>query len=136
MRRYLLDTGIAGDYVNRRHSFYEKARDAVANGDRVGIGVPVLGELWAGIELSETHERNKKLLQRNLNDLLLWPFDKAAALEFGRIYAQLRRKGRMIQQIDIQTAAIALTLGNCTVVSKDSDFLAVPGLQVVDWSKD
>jgi tRNA(fMet)-specific endonuclease VapC len=36
--------------------------------------------------------------------------------------------------IDVQIAAIALTLGNCTVVTKDSDFAAIPGLAIEDWS--
>jgi tRNA(fMet)-specific endonuclease VapC len=35
-----------------------------------------------------------------------------------------------MQQIDIQIAAIALSLGNCTVLSADSDLTAVPGLTV------
>ena len=39
-----------------------------------------------------------------------------------------------MQQVDIQVAAIALTLSQCTVVSEDSDLLAVPGLSVVNWS--
>jgi hypothetical protein len=39
-----------------------------------------------------------------------------------------------MQQIDIQIAAIAFTLGNCTVVSGDSDLMAVPGLKVKDWA--
>ena len=39
-----------------------------------------------------------------------------------------------MQVPDIQIAAIALSLGNCVVVSKDSDLRAVPGLAVEDWS--
>ncbi len=39
-----------------------------------------------------------------------------------------------MQQVDIHVAAIALTLSQCTVVSEDSDLLAVPGLSVVNWS--
>ena len=39
-----------------------------------------------------------------------------------------------MQQIDIQIAAIALTLGRCTVVTKDTDFSAIPGLDVEDWT--
>ncbi|MHB1560792.1 MAG: type II toxin-antitoxin system VapC family toxin [Isosphaeraceae bacterium] len=38
-----------------------------------------------------------------------------------------------MQQVDIQIAAIALALGNCTVVSGDSDLRAIPGLTVEDW---
>jgi predicted nucleic acid-binding protein len=34
----------------------------------------------------------------------------------------------------MQIAAIAITLGNCTVVSSDQDFKAVPRLKVEDWA--
>ena len=38
-----------------------------------------------------------------------------------------------MQQVDLQLAAIAPTLGQCTVVSEDSDLAAVPGLTVESW---
>jgi tRNA(fMet)-specific endonuclease VapC len=40
-----------------------------------------------------------------------------------------------MQQVDIMIAAIAKSLGNCTVVTADSDFHAVPGLMVENWSR-
>ena len=43
--------------------------------------------------------------------------------------------GRPMQQVDMQVAAIARTLGNCTVVSGDGDLSAVPGLAVEDWAE-
>lgn len=136
MRRYILDSGIASDFVNRRRGVFEQARSAVARGDRIGITTPVLGELWAGIHLSATYERNRLRLERNLASFTIWPFDAAAAEEYGRLFAELKRMGRPMQQVDIQIAAIARVLGNSSVVSKDSDFLAIPGLDVVDWSQD
>ena len=77
MTRYLLDTGIAGDYVHRRHGVYERAREAVARGGRVGLCVPVLAELWYGVEYSDTRERNAERLRRTLPDLVVWPFNEA-----------------------------------------------------------
>ena len=38
-----------------------------------------------------------------------------------------------MQAIDLQIAAIALSLGDCTVVSTDTDLSAVPGLSVESW---
>ena len=134
MRRYLLDTGPASDFVNRRRAVYERARQAARDGNRVGICTPVLGELWAGVCASETRDRNEQRLIRRLSDLIVWPYDEAAAREFGRLFAELRALGRPMQQIDVQTAAIALSLGNCTVVTKDTDFAAVPGLAIEYWS--
>ena len=110
-------------------------RHAQARGDRVGIFLPVLGELWAGIELSQSKGKNRPLLIRGLKTLALWPFDIPAAEEYGRLLAMLRRKGKPIPQVDTQTAAIAISLGNCTVVTKDKHFAAIPGLRIEDWSK-
>ena len=134
MRRFLLDTGIAGDYLNRRHDVYERSREAVARGDRVGIGLPVLAELWFGVENSSTREANAERLRRGLSDLIIWPLTEHAVEEYGRIAAALKRAGQPIGQIDMLIAAIALSLGNTTVVSGDSDLAAVPGLTVVNWA--
>jgi tRNA(fMet)-specific endonuclease VapC len=39
-----------------------------------------------------------------------------------------------MQQIDVMVAAIAQVIGNCTVVSSDSDIAAIPGLKVENWA--
>jgi predicted nucleic acid-binding protein len=57
-----------------------------------------------------------------------------AAQHFGRIRHELRRSGRVMSVVDVQLAAIAFALGNCTVITKDGDVSAVPGLQVENWA--
>jgi tRNA(fMet)-specific endonuclease VapC len=110
------------------------ARVEVAKGNRIGIGIPVLAELAYGIELSASRERNVRILLSTLPAWKVWPFDEKAAFEYGRIAAELRRLGRPMQQVDMMIAAIALSLGNCTAVSADSDLAAVPGLAVENWA--
>ena len=92
------------------------------------------GVIWSGIELSASRDRNVDRLKHALARLRIWPFEVKAGEIYGRLYAELRRMGRPMQVIDIQIAAIALCLGNCTVVSKDSDLSAVPGLNVENWA--
>lgn len=135
MRRYLLDTGIAGYLVAKQKGVDGRVRQAVLQGNRVGICMPVLGELWAGVEGSDSRDRNLQRMKHGLAKLRIWPFDRRAAEEYGRIFAELKRLGRPMQQIDIQIAAVALSLGNCTVVSGDGDLADVPGLTVENWSK-
>ena len=69
-----------------------------------------------------------------MSRLTVWPYTNEAAAEFGRLFAELRRIGRAMQQIDIQIAAVAFSLGTCTVVTADSDLSAVPGLTVENWT--
>ena len=133
MRRFLLDTGVASEYIFRRGSVYVRARSEVANGNKVGICVPILGELFAGAEYSASRVRNRQRLVHQVSDLVEWPFDRNAAEEYGRLFAQLRRTGRPMPQIDIQIAAVALTLPHCTLVTRDSDFAAIPALLVESW---
>ncbi len=38
-----------------------------------------------------------------------------------------------MQQIDIMIAAIARSLGNCVVITDDTDLSAVPALRVENW---
>ena len=135
MTRYLLDSGIASDYMNRRRGVYERAKAASSRGHRIGLAMPVLGELWTGVFNSASREKNLRLLQRYRSHFVVWPFDEAAAKRFGELAAELIQTGRPMGQIDIQIAAIALSLGDCVVVSKDSDLRAVPGLAVEDWSQ-
>lgn len=123
-----------GDLINHRSNVDVRARDARRNGARIGTCMPVVGELFFGVENSATREANLPKVVRALSRLICWPFDRAAAEEYGRIAAELKRIGRPMQQIDIQIAAIAFALGNCTVVSGDSDLKAVPGLKVEDWA--
>lgn len=112
MRRFLLDTGIAGDFINRRRGVYERAREEAARGHRIGIGLPVLAELAYGIEQSAAREKNLQRLGAAVAAWKLWPFDLRAAYEYGRLAAELRRLGRPMQVVDITVAAISRTLGN------------------------
>jgi tRNA(fMet)-specific endonuclease VapC len=132
--RYLLDTGPMGDFIDHRHGVDTRARHARLHGARIGTCMPVIGELYFGMELSSNRDENLKMLKRALAGIVCWPFDLRAAEEYGRVAAELRRMGRPMQQIDIQVAAIALSLGNCTVVTGDSDLSDVPGLTVENWA--
>lgn len=133
MKRFLFDTGIATRFVNRHEAVLARADEERRRGNKLGICTPVLGELLGGIEGSVSRERNLQRLRHAQSRLVLWPYDPAAAEEFGCVFAELRRRGRPMQQIDIQIAAIALSLGSTTVVSMDTDLAAVPGLTVENW---
>ena len=134
IRRYLLDTGIAQDFQDDRLGVRGRAKAARQLGHRIGICVPVLGELWSGVEGSASRDLNLRRLQRALSQFALWPYTAEAAEEYGRIFNELRRAGRPMQQIDMQIGAIARLLPNCVVVTKDSDLSAIVGLTVENWA--
>ena len=135
MKRYLLDSGIASDFVNARGTVRARVMDAARAGQRIGLGTPILGELIGGVMASNDPARHLQRLRQEIAGLRLWAFDAEAASEYGKLYAELRAAGRLMQVPDMQLAAIARSLGNAVVVSKDRDLRAVPGIDVEDWSE-
>lgn len=134
MKRFLLDSGILNDFISHRNGVREKCLSESLRGNKIGVGVPVVAEMAYGIEFGENRDRNMRSLEKALTNLKIWPFDKDAAFEFGRLHAELRRNGRPMQIIDIMIASIAKTMGNCVVVTKDSDFEAISGLALANWA--
>jgi tRNA(fMet)-specific endonuclease VapC len=135
VKRYLLDTGIMGYFVNHRHGIDTHAQKVSRNGAKIGTCLTVIAELYFGVEFSDTRDDNLKKLRRAITGVVCWPFDLTAAEEYGRIAADLKRRGRVIGQNDIQIAAIAKSIGNCVLVSADSDFQDIPGLTVENWAE-
>ncbi len=108
MRRYLLDTNAVSGWINERGSVRAHSRAARQAGCRLGTCIPVVAELYFGAEHSASRDRALNDLRFGLSQFVVWPFG-----------------------LD---AAVALTLGNCTVVTSDSDLSAVPGLAVENWA--
>jgi tRNA(fMet)-specific endonuclease VapC len=133
VKRYLLDSNAVTSMANNRSPLMGHLENARRRGCRIGTCEPVIAELFYGLEMSTSRAVNQALLLRCLRYLSCWPLDRSASEIYGRLYADLRRRGRPMQVIDIMLAAIALSLGNCTVVSTDSDLLAIPGLSVENW---
>lgn len=134
MSRFLLDSNAVQDCLYKRRGVHERVREARLAGHKLGTGLPVVAELYAGVENSHTRDHNLPILNRGLSLFRLWPFTLEAAREYGRLWAELQRRGRTMQTVDLMIAAMALTLGNCRVVTTDSDLLAVPGLNVANWA--
>lgn len=134
MRRYILDTGIAGLYLDRKRGVYERTSLENAKGNRIGITGQVLAELAFRAEGSPHRDRNILRIHDALKEWRLWFLDTEAAFEYARIAFELKKIGRAVGQNDIGIAAIALSMGNTSIVTMDDDFKAISGLAVENWS--
>lgn len=133
MKRYVLDSNAVNALMDQREPLTRRTAEARRRGVRIGTCEPVVAEICFGLEFSSSREQNTKRLGHTLNLLRVWPFDRAAARAYGRIAADLRRRGRPMQVIDMMLAAVALSLGDCTVVTTDFDLSAGPGLSTINW---
>jgi tRNA(fMet)-specific endonuclease VapC len=103
-------------------------------GVRLGTCLPVLCEIEAGMR----QVRHKVKYRRDLNHLLLqlrlWTVDLETARIYGDVYTDLRRRGRVLSQVDMMVAALARQM-KLTVLTTDRDFDALHDIRTADWSK-
>jgi predicted nucleic acid-binding protein len=94
--------------------------------------LPVLCEYRAGIKLSRRHQQNLARLQTALTRIRLWPADEQTAVEFAKLYQELRSQGRMLSQFDLLIAAVTRQ-HKLILLTADQDFQPVSRVKVENW---
>ena len=131
--RYMLDTNIVAYAKNSRPEVvYE--RMSRFDPEDLCVSVITLAELEYGVFNSSNPERNQLALTLFLANIEVVPFNDDAAVEYGRIRADLKRKGTPIGANDLMIAAHAKSLGVTLVTNNTREFERVEGLMLDDWA--
>jgi tRNA(fMet)-specific endonuclease VapC len=129
---YMLDTNIC-IYVLKSHSAELRHRFRVSKD--LCISVVTYAELCFGIENGDASLKGQRWEQLDAFTrlLLILPLDEDTARHYGRIRAQLKRKGRSIGNNDLFIGAHAMSSGAILVTNNIREFRRVPGLPVENW---
>ena len=127
---YLIDTNICIAFLKGNTQvidrFQLKQQDCY-------LSTLVLGELYKGVYCSSKFEKNIVALNQFANSLSKVNYDQSAALEFGKIQAELKRKGRPTGEIDALIAAVARSREDTLVTNNTRHFINIDDLQLEDW---
>ena len=129
----MLDTNIVAYAKNKRPEVVYERMSRFDPGD-LCVSVVTLAELGYGVFNSSNPERNQLALTLFLASIEVVPFDDDAAIEYGRIRADLKRKGIPIGANDLMIAAHAKSLSMTLVTNNTREFSRVEGLAVEDWA--
>jgi|SRR6185295_627183 len=132
MRDFLLDTNHFRPALQPGSGVRDRILKTLRSGSRVGTCIPVLCEFEIGIQQTRNPDASRKALSRLLASLRLWPLDREVARLYGSIFLTLRSRGRVLSQVDMMAAALALRM-NLTLVSSDGDFDALPEIRRENW---
>lgn len=131
--RYMLDTNIVAYAKNNRpEAVMDRLREY--DPDELCISVITLAELEYGVFNSSNPDRNQLALTLFLAGIEIVPFDDDAAVEYGRIRADLKRRGTPIGANDLMIAAHAKSRGLVLVTNNTREFERVEGLELEDWA--
>ena len=129
----MLDTNIVAYAKNNRPEIVLERMSRFDPHD-LCVSVITLAELEYGVFNSSNPDRNQLALTLFLANIAIEPFGDDAAIEYGRIRADLRRKGAPIGANDLLIAAHAKSLGLTLVTNNTREFNRVEGLVVEDWA--
>lgn len=131
---YLLDTNICIYIIKERPAIVlQKFRELTLGS--VAISAITLAELEYGIRKSTNPDKNLQALNQFLVPLHILAFDLEATTAYGKIRADLERKGTPIGPLDTLIAAHALSLNITLVTNNEREFKRVAGLKIENWAK-
>ncbi|MDJ0795796.1 MAG: type II toxin-antitoxin system VapC family toxin [Calothrix sp. MO_167.B12] len=129
---YLLDTNIVTAIGKKNKKITDRLNEVELQGEEVFISCITYYEVKRGLlstnatrQLLEFHEFCQEVTVLFLDEIEI--IEKAS-----EIHADLKRRGRPIQDADILIAATAITCG-LILVSNDSDLLRVQGINLENW---
>lgn len=129
MRKYVLDTNIISYYLKGIESLKDKIS---SNIDLLSISIISYYEIVSGLQSIDATKRITEFEKFcELIDII--NLDKASILASCKIYASLKKSGKLIDDIDILIAGIALS-NNLVMVTDNTDhFERIGGLKVENW---
>ena len=131
---YMLDTNIL--IFSMRHPDSACSSILASHIGKDGcISVITYAELEYGIMNSQYPDRNREAINKILAGIPILDFDLKAAVQFGRILAELRqkKKDKQNQDRDKMIAAHARSKGYTLVTDNTKDFIDIDGLKLDDW---
>jgi tRNA(fMet)-specific endonuclease VapC len=129
---YLIDTNHLSRAVTPTSSVLQHITDLRQRGIKVGTCVPVLCEIEAGIQQVSQPDVYRLNLERLLRQIRVWPMDLSTARLYGAIHHDLKRRGRVLSQVDMMIAALARQM-TFTIVTSDQDFTALADIPSENW---
>jgi tRNA(fMet)-specific endonuclease VapC len=129
---YILDTNHLSKAVRTGSVVQRRIAELRAGGVKIGICVPVLCEIEAGIQQLNRPDDYRRDLERLLRQVRIWPIDRLTARLYGEIHHDLKQRGRVLSQVDMMLAALARQT-KLTLVSSDRDFAEVPDITTANW---
>ena len=128
---YLLDTDICIYWLNGKEEIKRKVKEVGEN--ELDMAIITLGELRYGAYYSERVNRNFKRIDDFLGKIKVIPLNEACMDKFGQIKADLRRQGKLIEDLDMLIASVAIVKDCVLVTNNTNHFKRISGLRLENW---
>ena len=131
---YYLDSNILIFVLRGTNRGLAEKIDSIYDNE-IKIPSVVMAEMIEGAYASNDTERNVEQTMKYLESFEIIPFDKDAAMIYGRIGAKLRAEGRRVGSNDLMIASTVISRNGILVTNNKKEFSRIDGLRLEDWTE-
>lgn len=132
--RYMLDTNICIYAIKHKpEKVFQKLQEVEP--EDVYVSSVTYAELVHGVEKSAAVEKNRLALSMLLANIEILDFDVDAADCYGKIRADLEKKGTPIGPLNMMIAGHAQSRGYTVVTNNVKEFSRVSNLKIENWAE-
>lgn len=132
--RYMLDTNICIYTIKHKpEKVFQRLQEI--DPEDICVSSVTYAELVHGVEKSAAVEKNRLALLMLLANIEILNFDVDAADCYGKIKADLDKKGMPIDPLDMMIAGHAMSMGYAVVTNNVKEFSRVQGLILENWTE-
>ena len=129
---YMLDTNMVSYFLKGVNNVCNKI--VAVPMSRLGISAIPEGELLFGLAKKTDAKQLSKVVHEFLIRVDVLPWDSVVAACYGKLRADMQKKGKLLGNLDLLIAAHALALG-AVLVTNDRAFTQVEDLKIEDWTQ-
>lgn len=132
--RYMLDTNICIYTIKHKpEKVFQRLQEI--DPEDICVSSVTYAELVHDVEKSAAVEKNRVALLMLLANIEILNFDVDAADCYGKIKADLDKKGTPIDSLDMMIAGHAMSMGYAVVTNNVKEFSRVQGLILENWTE-
>ncbi len=129
----IADTSFLIDIMKYDKDAIRKAEEIEKKGNTIAVTSISIFELFIGVSLSIKQDQERNKINRILNGLSIISFDEDSAREAGKIYAQKRKNGSLIEPEDSMIAGICSRRNEILITRNIKHFSDIEGLRVESY---
>ncbi len=129
---YMLDTDTCSYIIRNRPESIKEKLEEVESEHTIGLSSVVVSELFYGA-YKKGSRKLVRLVESFVNYFEIYDYDLNAAVEYGKLMAELESKGITIGAYDLQIAAHAISLSAILITNNLKEFKRIEGLRAESW---
>ncbi len=134
MRQSLIDTDILSLFFRNHSKVVDRFASYLARYKKINFSIITYYEIVSGLKHRDAHKKMSQFLRFASKNTVL-PLTEESVMISGEIYAELRKKGNPLDDIDLLIAGTAVSDNMVLITRNKHHFERIRGLEVENWSE-